>query len=113
MDQLTTLHPAIGNLHPTGNEHWTYSAVYQFKFENKKLTEIRLHPIEMGMDFSGEKPRVVRQVGSGPHPYLDGSPRMASGASAQKILERLQKLCAIYGTKLEINNGIGIARISA
>jgi poly-gamma-glutamate capsule biosynthesis protein CapA/YwtB (metallophosphatase superfamily) len=113
MDQLTTLHPAIGNLHPAGNEHWTYGALYQFKFENKKLTEIRLHPVEMGMDFSGEKPRVVRQIGSGPRPYLDGSPRMASGASAQKILERLQKLCATYGTKLEINNGIGIARISA
>jgi poly-gamma-glutamate synthesis protein (capsule biosynthesis protein) len=113
MDELTTLHPAIGNLHPAGNEHWAWSAVYQFTFENKKVTEIRMHPIEMGMDFSKEKPVVNRQIGSGPHPYLDGSPRMAHGASAQKILERMQRVCAQWGTKLDIRDGVGIVRVSA
>lgn len=104
----------LGNLHPgTDNEDWCWSAVYQFKFENKKLTEIRLHPIEMGMDFSAEKPKVYRQVGSGAHPYMDGSPRMASGANRQKLLERFQKVCALRGTKLEIKDGVGTVRVPA
>jgi poly-gamma-glutamate capsule biosynthesis protein CapA/YwtB (metallophosphatase superfamily) len=113
MDDLTTLHPAVGPLHPAGDVHWAYSAIYQLRFESKKLTEIRLYPIEMGMDISETPPRVLREVGRGPHPYLDGRPLMASGANAQKILERMQKLSATYGTNIEIKDGIGIARIPA
>ena len=114
MDRLTTLNPAVGDLHPgTDNEDWCWSAVYQFKFEGKKLAEIRLHPVELGMDFSAEKSKVTRQIGSGPHPYLDGSPRMATGANGQKLLERMQKLCALRGTKLEIKDGVGTVRIPA
>jgi poly-gamma-glutamate synthesis protein (capsule biosynthesis protein) len=113
MDELTSLRPAVGSLHPEGNQDWAWSAIFQFKFENRKLTTITLHPVEMGMDFSGEKPKAYRQVGGGEHPYLDGSPRMAHGASAQKILERAQKLCAMRGTKLEIADGVGTIKIPA
>jgi hypothetical protein len=67
--------------------------------------------VEMGMDISTTPPRVVREIGTGPHKYLDGRPLMASGANAQAILERMQKLCAAYGTKIEIRDGIGIATI--
>jgi poly-gamma-glutamate capsule biosynthesis protein CapA/YwtB (metallophosphatase superfamily) len=118
IDQLTTLTPAAYPLHPGlegGAESgtWWNSAVLQLKFDNKQLTEIRLHPIEMGWDISGEKPMRTRLVGSGPHTLTDGVPRMATGANAQKILERIQKLSAGYGTKVEIKDGIGLVRISA
>ncbi len=112
LNQLTSYNPSIGDLHPAGSEDWAWSAVYQFKFENKKISQIVLHPVEMGFDFSGDKPKRNREVGSGAHPYLDGSPRIAHGASAQKILERAQKICALRGTKLEIADGIGTIRIA-
>jgi poly-gamma-glutamate synthesis protein (capsule biosynthesis protein) len=114
MDLLTTLNPASGNFHPEGNEHWGYSAVYQFKFVDKKLTEIRLHPIEMGYDFSEDpKGKVYRLLGRGDYKYLDGSPRMAYGANGQFILKRLQHLCNLRGTKLEIVGNMGIVKVSA
>jgi poly-gamma-glutamate synthesis protein (capsule biosynthesis protein) len=112
MDELVGLRPAVGSLHPEGDSNWAWSAVFQFKYENKKITAITLHPIEMGYDFTGDKPKPNRQVGSGDHPYLDGSPRMAHGANAQKILERAAKLCALRGTKVEIADGIGTIKIA-
>jgi poly-gamma-glutamate capsule biosynthesis protein CapA/YwtB (metallophosphatase superfamily) len=111
MDRLTTLTPAAYPLHPAGAGPWWHSAVFQLAFQDKKLTEIRLHPVEMGWDVSGEIPRRTRPVGSGPHPLTDGVPRIASGANAEKILERIQKLSAGYGTRIEIRDGVGIARI--
>jgi poly-gamma-glutamate capsule biosynthesis protein CapA/YwtB (metallophosphatase superfamily) len=110
-DELTTLTPAAYPLHPEGGDTWWHAAAYQLRLENKRLVEIRLHPIETGWDISGEKPVRTRPVGTGPHVKTDGVPRMASGANAQKILERIQKLSAAYGTNIEIKEGIGIARI--
>ena len=56
MDKLTSVNPAIGNLHPgTDQEDWCWTAVYEFKFVDKKVSEIRLHPVDMGMDFSSGK----------------------------------------------------------
>jgi poly-gamma-glutamate capsule biosynthesis protein CapA/YwtB (metallophosphatase superfamily) len=113
MDALTTLTPAVGPLHPAGDEHWAYSVVYQLRLEDKKLKEIRLYPVEMGMDLSAETPRRVREYGTGAHKVLDGRPLMASGATARKILERIQTLSATYGTRVEIEGGVGVARVSA
>ena len=113
MDGLVGLRPAVGALHPEGGIDWAWSAVYKFKFENGKIAEIKLHPVEMGYDFTIEKPIPNRQIGTGAHPYLDGSPRLAHGVAAQKILGRAQKLCALRGTKLEIADGVGTIKISA
>jgi poly-gamma-glutamate synthesis protein (capsule biosynthesis protein) len=111
IDTLGALNPASGNMHPEGNEHWGYSAVYQFLFRDKKLAEIRLHPIEMGYDFSDGKGKVYRELGRGDYKYLDGSPRLASGANAQWILKRMQHLCELRGTKLDIAGGIGVVKV--
>ncbi len=113
VDKMTSYDPAIGPLHPAGDQHWAYSAIFQLKFENKKVTEIVLHPIEMGMDFTGPKPRPTRlYAASGGHPILDGRPLMAKGANAQWILQRIAKLCSTYGTKVDIQNGVGVIKVA-
>jgi poly-gamma-glutamate capsule biosynthesis protein CapA/YwtB (metallophosphatase superfamily) len=112
MDALTTANPAISNLHPEGTPDWGWAAVYECKYVDKKLSEIVLHPIEMGYDYTGAKPLVTRQIGH-THKYLDGSPRLATGANGQKILEMIQKICADRGTTMAIKNGVGIITVSA
>lgn len=58
-------------------------------FEDGKLTEIKLYPIDLGMD----KPR--SQKGT---PVLNGS---------HETLEYMKKLCADFGTEVTIENGVG------
>jgi poly-gamma-glutamate synthesis protein (capsule biosynthesis protein) len=112
LDKLTTLNPAAGNLHPgSDQEDWCWSAIYQFKFSDQKLVEIRLYPVETGMDFSSGKGVLSRYIGSGDHKYIDGSPRMAYGASGQEILRRLQQRCALRGTKMQITGNVGVVTI--
>ena len=111
MDNLSAVNVAVGNLHPEGSDDWGWSAVYQCRYVDKKLTEIVLHPIEMGFDFSGPKPVRNRQIGKGDMKYLDGSPRLATGANGQAILEKLAKVCQERGTRLEIKDGVGTIRV--
>jgi poly-gamma-glutamate synthesis protein (capsule biosynthesis protein) len=112
MDKLVTANPALGNLHPGGGEDWCWTAVYQFKYVDKRLTEIILHPVDMGMDFSSGKGVIYRYFGSGDHKYIDGSPRLAYGANGQEILKRLQQRCELRGTKMEIKGNVGVIRVS-
>lgn len=57
--------------------------------EDGKITEIKLYPIELGMD----KPRSQKGV-----PVLNGS---------HETLEYLQKISTCYGTKIHIADGVG------
>jgi len=57
--------------------------------EDGVLTELKLYPIDLGM----EKPRSQKGV-----PVLNGS---------HETLEYMQKLCEHYGTKIEIADGVG------
>jgi len=41
----------------------------------------------------------------------DGRPLMAHGQNAQKILERIQRLSAAYGTKVDIHDGVGLLKL--
>jgi poly-gamma-glutamate capsule biosynthesis protein CapA/YwtB (metallophosphatase superfamily) len=112
VDKLTMYNPASRFMHPTMDDIWWSSAITKFKFENKKLTEIMLYPVELGWDASKpEGSRSTRPVGSGASPSPDGRPYLATGENAHKILERIQKLSANYGTNIEIRDGIGIAKI--
>jgi poly-gamma-glutamate synthesis protein (capsule biosynthesis protein) len=112
MDKLTSVNPAIGNLHPgTDQEDWCWTAVYEFKFVDKKVSEIRLFPVDMGMDFSSGKGVMNRFVGRGPNKYIDGIPHLASGTNAAKILEKLQARCKLRGTTMDIKDGIGIIKV--
>ncbi len=109
LDKLATINTAAWPLHPTMAPPWWGSAIYQCKFENKKVTEIRLTPVNLGWDYAKSQP--TRMIGTGEHPKADGRPFLATGYDAQVILERIQKISANYGTKIEIKDGIGIAKI--
>ncbi len=113
MDKLVTYNASSGQLHPGGGEDWAWAAAYQFVFNNKKLTEIRLHPLEMGMDYTSGKGVAYRTVGSGDHKYLDGSPRIAMGSNGKAILGRLQKITELRGTKMDIVGNMGVIKVSA
>jgi poly-gamma-glutamate capsule biosynthesis protein CapA/YwtB (metallophosphatase superfamily) len=112
MDELVTYNASSGNLHPGGGEDWAWAAAYQFVFNNKKLTEIRLTPLEMGMDYTSGKGVAYREVGSGDHKYLDGSPRIAMGSNGRAILGRLQALNQLRGTKMDIVGNVGIIKVA-
>lgn len=72
------------------------SALANVIFRNGKPAQVDLTPIELGFGLT----RPER-----------GTPRLADVSMGTTILERLQKLSAPYGTKIEIKNGLGIIRI--
>lgn len=61
--------------------------------EDGKLTQVRLYPVDLGMD----KPRSQKGV-----PVMNDS---------VETLEYLQKLCAPYGTNIEIKDGVGYIEV--
>lgn len=61
--------------------------------EDGKITEVQLHPVELGMKKSrGQKGRPVMN-------------------HSVETLEYLQKICDSYGTKIEIKNGTGYIKL--
>ena len=70
------------------------------RFENGKLAEVRLHPTDLGQDKSRS---FLRR----------GLPMVPSPEMARRVLEKVQKISAKYGTKIAIENGIGIIRITS
>jgi poly-gamma-glutamate capsule biosynthesis protein CapA/YwtB (metallophosphatase superfamily) len=74
------------------------SVLASVRFESGHAVEIRLTPIELGAT---------------PDDAEFGVPRLASPVAGPRILERLHKLSMPFGTSIEIDNGVGIIRISA
>jgi poly-gamma-glutamate capsule biosynthesis protein CapA/YwtB (metallophosphatase superfamily) len=72
------------------------SVVAISRFDRGRLTEVRLHPVELA---NKGVPLVQR-----------GVPRLASPEGARRILARLQKLSAPLGTTIVIEGGIGVIR---
>ncbi|PGF13839.1 capsule biosynthesis protein CapA [Natrinema sp. CBA1119] len=65
-------------------------------FDDSGLREIRLHPIELGVD---------RDVSH------HGTPALAEGAVAATVLERLSTLSDAYGTDIQTREGIGTVEL--
>lgn len=63
-------------------------------FSGGRLTEVRLHPVELR--YAAE--RMARR----------GIPRIAPPETARRILTRLQTLSAPYGTAIEIDGNVGV-----
>jgi len=65
------------------------------RFESGRLVEIRVYPIDTNREGT------VSRGGAG---------RLATGTVARDILERLQKLSEPLGTRVSIENNVGIIR---
>lgn len=80
---------------------WYESVLAISRFADGQVTEIRLYPL------------VLRQEGQVAERSLTGSPRLARGAEAQRILDYLQQQSAAYGTHIDIVGDIGFIRVAA
>ena len=74
---------------------WYESVVAVPHFKGHELTELRLYPI----DLDQKAPRSQR-----------GTPQLASEPLARKIIQRLATLSSPFGTKIIVENGLGIWR---
>ncbi|GAA4860404.1 hypothetical protein GCM10023310_44610 [Paenibacillus vulneris] len=72
------------------------SLTAECKFDNGELKEIILHPQEFGYD----APISQR-----------GIPRVPKPEVAERILKRMQRLSESFGTKISIENNLGIIRL--
>jgi poly-gamma-glutamate capsule biosynthesis protein CapA/YwtB (metallophosphatase superfamily) len=70
-----------------------YSVLPILRFSNRRLEEIRLHPVTLGPDMDR---------------LLCGYPRLATGRLADEIIELARSVSAPFGTKLVCLNGCGI-----
>ncbi|RYD84913.1 MAG: CapA family protein, partial [Sphingomonadales bacterium] len=86
------------NTRSFGNAVLYESVIAVSRFAGDQLREIRLYPIDLGVEIKGAD---------------RGVPRMASRAHGQEILTRLQRLSQPFGTDIRIENGVGIIRIGA
>ncbi len=74
------------------------SVIAVSRYSGGQLAEIKLYPIDLGVEIKGAD---------------RGVPRMASRAHGDRILERLRALSAPLGTTIRIENGVGYIRIGA
>jgi poly-gamma-glutamate capsule biosynthesis protein CapA/YwtB (metallophosphatase superfamily) len=75
------------------NEVTFQTIIAESRFHRGRLAEIRLHPIDLGYGL----------------PLTEsGIPRIAVPEKAREILQRLQEISRPYGTKIRIENHIGI-----
>ena len=73
------------------------SVIAQNHYVDGRLREIRLYPIDLGVNATGAE---------------RGVPRMADATIGRRILERLQRLSEPLGTRITIERGVGIIRIT-
>jgi poly-gamma-glutamate synthesis protein (capsule biosynthesis protein) len=77
---------------------WFESVVATSRFDERgNVKEIRLHPIELHWNAGRDADR--------------GIPRLAPPDVAKRVLDQLVKLSQPYGTKIEIQNNIGIIKL--
>jgi hypothetical protein len=73
------------------------SVIALSRYDKGKLQEVPLYPIEQG--WAGPISR-------------RGTPLIASGETAQRILQRMQELSEPFGTKIEVEGNVGVIRIT-
>jgi poly-gamma-glutamate synthesis protein (capsule biosynthesis protein) len=66
------------------------------RWKSGRVAEVRLYPIDLGY---------------GERLTSSGTPRLAPAALGQEILTRLQRISQPYGTRIEIEAGVGVIRL--
>ena len=84
-----------GNFHQSESNSIAYVANTTYK--NGKLVEVRIYPADLGL---GTRPWSRENVPMTPTPE-----------KARSILERVQKYSEPFGTKISIENNIGVIRV--
>jgi poly-gamma-glutamate capsule biosynthesis protein CapA/YwtB (metallophosphatase superfamily) len=74
-------------------EEWFDSVITRSVFSAGRLARIELHPVLLERRLA---------------PRLQGTPRLATGHEAERILAGLAEKSAAYGTDVRIENGIGV-----
>jgi poly-gamma-glutamate synthesis protein (capsule biosynthesis protein) len=82
--------------HPANPKYWQ-GAVARCQFKSRKLSEIRLYPVDLGHGRS----RAQR-----------GRPMLADGAVTKQIVERLQRLSSAYGTTIVQQGDTAVVSLS-
>ncbi|RLI10752.1 CapA family protein [Candidatus Bathyarchaeota archaeon] len=80
----------------TEEEKYWISVVPSMTFEGDRLTELKLHPIDLGQ----AKPRSQR-----------GRPMLAEPELAERILETMRELSRPYGTEITVEDGVGVVKL--
>ncbi|RWK79933.1 MAG: CapA family protein [Mesorhizobium sp.] len=98
VDELAKGYPTAGGfVGPQTDAVYYESVVAVSRFEQNLLAQLKLYPIELG--------RSMRFANR-------GIPRLAAGPQAKTILERLQKLSKPFGTQIDIENNVGVIRLT-
>jgi poly-gamma-glutamate synthesis protein (capsule biosynthesis protein) len=84
-------YPSLPDPRPNNPPGWYDSVLAISDFESAKLKAVRLYPI----DLANSQPS-------------RGLPHFATGARAQEILARLQRDSAPLGTRIVVENGVGV-----
>jgi poly-gamma-glutamate capsule biosynthesis protein CapA/YwtB (metallophosphatase superfamily) len=87
---------AMWNARTFTGEHWYQSVIAVSRFDQGRVSEIRLHPVDLNYAARGAN---------------RGVPRAAAPAVARRILEQLQRLSKPYGTTISIEQNVGVIRV--
>jgi poly-gamma-glutamate synthesis protein (capsule biosynthesis protein) len=71
------------------------SVIAVTRYDGNRAAEIRLYPLDLGLQIDGAG---------------KGVPKLAAGVTGRRILEQMQRLSAPFGTKIAIEQGVGIIR---
>jgi len=115
IDLLSTLTPDLWPLHPGldgPSDTWWSSAIIKVHLTEGRLTEVTLHPVELGREVTKEA-KMTRPTGkSAQHPLTEGRPMVADQVNGARVVERYRELSAEYGTTVELDGGIGRIRVA-
>ena len=116
MDRLPALSPAdyhdarkgiLPPDYPSGAPHplWWESTFATMRIENGRLAQLSLHPVTLGYGDPGP----ARKAGI----RVEGWPVLAPRENGERILQRIARLSVDYGTRLQLEDGVGRVSLDA